>query len=966
MALILSVMIIISAMPIVALATYDHMDNEYPSVEALADEAAGIYNKVELDNVANEGEYTTNVVISADSDDNYFIAGYGIQADEPMIYMGIEALSSPSQTPPPVSIPNRRLTPAELDEWIANYHARGGIHEFEQEVVRLVNIERAAYGLHPFTLSPILMLSARFKTQSMVNLGYFAHESPVYGDFWRISRELFNATISGENLARWHMTPQAVVDGWMASPGHRNNILHPVFTEIGVGFFNFYWAQKFSASHTVSIPVPSPAPTVSSVSVTPQTASVNRGERLDFVASVVGTNFPSQGVTWSVEGQTDRWATLISADGQLTVSMLETAAELTIRATSIVDGSVSGVATVAVGDSVVVNSWTELRRAVNLSQPYVETTILIGSSFDITMFHGGEIGIPANRHITLASTNTSPGYDNVRTMTKATLGRHFLVGNNGSLTLCQNVTLDTVSWSGAGVGVMPGGKLIMNAGSALVGMHASLNLNPWGTASDDQAVFIMRGGTIRGSASANYNSKIIMEDGSVIYGRVTIGTRSVLEMHGTATIRDSGARATPAVLVTPGGAFTMYGGSVTNTLSAAPQVEVRGGTFIMYDGRITEGARSGVEVTNGTFVMNGGMIENNTTEGVRMLSGTMYMSDGSISNNVTGITLSTTAMNARNASATMTGGTISNNGEGVRVNRSALFSMSGGSIMGNGRGVVITLDGVFNMTSNNARIIENNNPGNGGGIALYSGTVHITAGIIAGNTAQRGGAIMTSVGPHTLFSMTGGYIINNTATYDGGGIFEAHTTPWGHDPTLLYQRHFNNIDIGPNVVFSGNTAGNGPSAPPLNYYARPNIASRHASIWGHPINNYDINFTGRLGQEHGITSWEALRAAVNAAPANTPTTIYILSSFEAPTVAAGSAITIPSNRQIILISSNPAPGTANTRELTQANTHQHHFIVQGSLTLGRNITLRKGTAAGGVQAAGGTFTMGDGSNIIGW
>jgi len=37
-----------------------------------------------------------------------------------------------------------------------------------------------------------------------------------------------------------------------------------------------------------------------------------------------------------------------------------------------------------------------------------------------------------------------------------------------------------------------------------------------------------------------------------------------------------------------------------------------------------------------------------------------------------------------------------------------------------------------------------------------------------------------------------------------------------------------------------------------------------------------------------------------------------------------------------------------------------------ALTLGRNITLRKGASAGGIQVAGGTVTMDDGSSIVGW
>jgi uncharacterized protein YkwD len=55
----------------------------------------------------------------------------------------------------------------------------------------------------------------------------------------------------GENIAGGYPTADAVVAGWMASPGHRANILSPRFTEMGVGrvtaagTYGTYWAQEF-------------------------------------------------------------------------------------------------------------------------------------------------------------------------------------------------------------------------------------------------------------------------------------------------------------------------------------------------------------------------------------------------------------------------------------------------------------------------------------------------------------------------------------------------------------------------------------------------------------------------------------------------------------------------------------------------------------------------------------------------
>ena len=52
---------------------------------------------------------------------------------------------------------------------------------------------------------------------------------------------------AGENIAMGYATPQAVVNGWMNSPGHRANILNASFTRIGVGYVadGNHWTQMF-------------------------------------------------------------------------------------------------------------------------------------------------------------------------------------------------------------------------------------------------------------------------------------------------------------------------------------------------------------------------------------------------------------------------------------------------------------------------------------------------------------------------------------------------------------------------------------------------------------------------------------------------------------------------------------------------------------------------------------------------
>ena len=119
---------------------------------------------------------------------------------------------------------------------------------FEHEVVRLTNVERAKYGLAPLTENWELSRCARYKSQDMRDKHYFAHQSPTYGspfDMMKAFGLSFHA--AGENIAYGYPTPQSVVTGWMNSEGHRANILNASFKQIGVGYVasGNYWTQQF-------------------------------------------------------------------------------------------------------------------------------------------------------------------------------------------------------------------------------------------------------------------------------------------------------------------------------------------------------------------------------------------------------------------------------------------------------------------------------------------------------------------------------------------------------------------------------------------------------------------------------------------------------------------------------------------------------------------------------------------------
>ena len=122
------------------------------------------------------------------------------------------------------------------------------VTDFEQEVIRLVNEIRAENGLNALTYDWELARVARYKSQDMKDNAYFAHNSPVYGTPYQMIRNFgISFRSAGENIAKGYATPQAVVNAWMNSSGHRANILSAGYTHIGVGYVpnGNYWTQMF-------------------------------------------------------------------------------------------------------------------------------------------------------------------------------------------------------------------------------------------------------------------------------------------------------------------------------------------------------------------------------------------------------------------------------------------------------------------------------------------------------------------------------------------------------------------------------------------------------------------------------------------------------------------------------------------------------------------------------------------------
>jgi uncharacterized protein YkwD len=130
----------------------------------------------------------------------------------------------------------------------------------EQEVLRLVNLERQSQNLNPLAWDNSLGVAAWGHSNDMAQQNYFSHTS-LDGRLFsqRIAAAGYPCGSCGENIAAGYSTPQAVMNGWMNSSGHRANILSSSYCDLGVGYaysststYKSYWTQDFGRRPGVS------------------------------------------------------------------------------------------------------------------------------------------------------------------------------------------------------------------------------------------------------------------------------------------------------------------------------------------------------------------------------------------------------------------------------------------------------------------------------------------------------------------------------------------------------------------------------------------------------------------------------------------------------------------------------------------------------------------------------------------
>jgi len=107
------------------------------------------------------------------------------------------------------------------------------------ELLNLTNQKRTELGLSQLKLNEKLSLAAAKKAQDMFANNYWSHSSPQGKTPWEfVVSSGYEYTMAGENLAKNFSNSSGVVDAWMASPTHKDNIIKPGYRDIGFAIVN--------------------------------------------------------------------------------------------------------------------------------------------------------------------------------------------------------------------------------------------------------------------------------------------------------------------------------------------------------------------------------------------------------------------------------------------------------------------------------------------------------------------------------------------------------------------------------------------------------------------------------------------------------------------------------------------------------------------------------------------------------
>ncbi|MDD5145867.1 MAG: CAP domain-containing protein [Candidatus Pacebacteria bacterium] len=115
----------------------------------------------------------------------------------------------------------------------------------EVSLIELTNKNRESLGISTLTESQVLKTAAYLKAKDMLEKDYFSHSSPEGLTPWYwFKASGYNYKYAGENLAIGFLDSEEVNQAWLSSPSHKENILDPNYSEIGIAVLKGDFAGK--------------------------------------------------------------------------------------------------------------------------------------------------------------------------------------------------------------------------------------------------------------------------------------------------------------------------------------------------------------------------------------------------------------------------------------------------------------------------------------------------------------------------------------------------------------------------------------------------------------------------------------------------------------------------------------------------------------------------------------------------
>ncbi len=159
------------------------------------------------------------------------------------------AKPTPTKAPAATTKPTPSKAPTTTTTPQTTTSSSSELSNYADQVLKLVNQERAKAGLPALTTSKTLQAAANKRAQEIVQS--FSHTRPNGSSPFTVLKEYgISYNSAGENIAYGQKTPAAVMNAWMNSSGHRANILKNGFGKVGIGVYKvngvLYWTQLFT------------------------------------------------------------------------------------------------------------------------------------------------------------------------------------------------------------------------------------------------------------------------------------------------------------------------------------------------------------------------------------------------------------------------------------------------------------------------------------------------------------------------------------------------------------------------------------------------------------------------------------------------------------------------------------------------------------------------------------------------